>query len=1033
MIIWCVEHRQIVMVICGFLCLAGILIYPQMERQENPDVVSPMATVKCVYPGANPEDIEKLVVKPLETHINEIPEIKTLESYALDSAGLIKVRLEDLSDGRIKEVWQELKDKVDEAEPELPADAWEPEVNTNYTETYGLILGLTGAGYRYFDLKKVAGALEDRLTAVSGVKAVDIDGQVDEEIEIALDMTKLEQYRIAPATIVKALKARNINIPGGHLEIGRLKVPVQTSGEFETVAEIEDTVIGLSDRGNPIYLKDLAKVVRTEAKSDIFIQLDGRRAVAIGVKYAEGNNVLQIRERLEDILTEFKQNELYEGMQLAVVADQARFVKESMSLFESNLISAIILVVVVILLAMGMRSSLVVSSTIPLVIMAVFIYMHLSGIQLHQVSIASLIISLSLMVANGIVANDSIYLYLQKGMDRKTACVRGVSEVQIAILTSTLTSIASFLPLAMMQGVAGKFVKSLPVVVSVALFSSYAFSLSMVPALAYSMLKVKETAKKTTWSGRIEQVLRLDLAAGWLRRNYRNWLTISLNRPRLILAIALLSLTGSLLVVPSLGMQLFPYVERDQYVIDLDLQEGSTASATAAVVEQISRALLQEKTVSQVMAKVGEGPLKFYVTFMPNTISSNKAQLIVNGDRRAIGRLQQTLDQSVSGARINVKSLEIAVPVDFPIQVRIAGKDIAILKRIAADIKTRLDAVPGVKNLQDTYGLDSYKLKIQVNEAKANLVGLTNYDIATTVRMAINGLEITTLKQKNIDEDDIPVVIKIPEDEKRHKEIIDNLFFTSQFTGENIPIHQIATIQNEFALNRIVRRDLKRTITVGMFVQDGYNEHNLQRQVQKALANYELPEGYTLEFGGANEERSEAFSSMIVPSILAIAIIYLILVFQFGNLVEPLIIMGTIPLSFIGVIWGLKLTGYPVGFMALLGAISLMGVVVNNGIVLLDYIKILHKEGTPLYEAVVEGCVTRLRPILIGMITTVISLLPLGLSGGSLWAPMAYSIVFGMLISSVLTMIVIPVSFYVLNGNRYAEEFSRVSERGRLG
>jgi multidrug efflux pump subunit AcrB len=1022
MIRWCVKHRDIVLLICGFIFLGGLLIYPQMEREENPDVVSPMATVKCIYPGANPEDIEKLVVKPLEDQIKEITEIKTLESYAMDSVGFLKVKLKDLSDERIQEVWQKLQDKVDDAEPDLPGEALKPEVNTEYAESYGLMAGLSGDRYGYSILKKLAKKLKDRLQDDPEIKVVDLDGTVDDEIDILLDMTKLEQYQLAPTTIVKLLKARNVSIPGGNLEVGRLKIPIQTSGEYQNIDQIRDTVVGVSASGNPICLRDVAAIIRTEAKSDIVARLNKRKAVMIGVKYVDGTNVLRVRRRLTKIFNEFKKNELYEGMQLTVVTDQAKYIQESMSLFENNLLSAILLVVAVILLTMGWRSAIVVSTTIPVVIMSVFIYMQLFGIELHQVSIGSLIISLSLLVANGIVANDSIYLYLQKGSDRETACVRGVNEVQIAILTSTLTSIASFLPLAMMEGVAGKFVKSLPVLVSVALTSSYLFALTMVPATAFSILKVNEPKKQNALLIRIQRFLKMDRTVGRLKTMYQALLTKCLKRPQLVMLTGLLALAVSLAVVPSLELQLFPKVERDQYIVDIDLRDGSTATATEQLTQKVAAILLHDPSVQLVMAKVGEGPLKFYTTFIPNSISSNKAQLIVNGDRRAISRLQATLDRRIADARITVRQLELGLIVDFPVMLRISGENVTTLQRIAADLKKRIDDVPGVKNLQDNYGLDSYKLKINVNEAKANLVGLTNYDIAATTRMAINGLEITKLKQKNIDEDDLPVVIKIPEGEKHQKEIVDHLFFTSQLTGANIPISQVATVKNEFALNRIVRRDLKRTITVGMYLQDGYKSNGLQKRLEKVLKHYRLPQGYQLEFGGDSEERSSAFLSMVVPAILAVGIIYLILVFQFGNLLDPLIIMGTIPLSFIGVIWGLKLTGYPIGFMALLGSVSLMGVVVNNGIVLLDYIKILYGEGAELLQAVVEGCLTRMRPIIIGMVTTVISLIPLGLSGGSLWAPLAYSIIFGMLVSSVLTMIVIPVAFYGLKRKQYASQ-----------
>ncbi len=918
MIKWSVNHRSIVMMICFFVLLSGILLYGDMERQENPNVVAPEALVKCVYPGASPEDIEKLIVKPMETKIKEISEIKRIKSYCRDSIGVLRITLEDISDSKVDKVWEELKDDIDEVKKDLPSEAWEPEVDTDMTETFGLLIALSGDSYSYKNLKDVSEDLKERLEADPGVKGVEIDGEINEEININIDMVKLQQYKISPTFIIQALKARNVNIPGGNLEIGNIKVPVQTTGEYKDIEEIMDTVIEVSESGNPIYLRDVADITKAEEKKEEYITLNNEKALVIGVKYVDGMNMVKVGKRLNKIVDDFKP-QLYEGMELSVITDQATYVEEAIALFEDNLISAIFLVVLVILVTMGIRSSIVVSSSIPLVIMSVFVFMKLFGIELHQVSIASLIISLSLLVANGIVANDSIYLYLQKGFDRETACVRGVNEVKVAILTSTLTSIASFLPLAMMQGVAGKFTRTLPILVSVALFSSYIFSLTMVPAMGYTILRVKgEGRSKKSIIKKLEDTLGIDRFGNWILKVYKNILSGALQKPKTVILIALAAFIGSLAVVPSLGVQLFPYVERDQYVIDVDVQDGSTAARTGEIVEEIGDILLENDSVDTFMTKVGDGPLKYYVTFMPITKSSNKAQFIVNGKKDDIRDIQRTLDEKITGARINIKRLENAYPVDFPIEVRVSGEDISELKRIANDIKGTMDKIQGGKNVQDNFGFDSYKLKIDVNDVKANLVGVTNYDIAATVRMAINGYEITKLKQENIDDDDIPVIIKIPDSNKHSKEILDKIFFTSRITGENVPINQIASIENEFSGNTIMRRDTKRTISIGMFVREGYNTAKLHEEVEKALSEYELPDGYSMVVGGADEERNEAFSSMVIPSIIAIAIIYLILVIQFGDLREPLIIMGTIPLSFIGVIWGLKLTGYPVGFMALL-------------------------------------------------------------------------------------------------------------------
>lgn len=1024
---WSVKHRSIVLLLSIIILIAGGFLYVVMERQENPTVASPIAVIKCIYPGASPEDVEKLIIKPIENQIDEIPEIKRLESFSMDSVGVVKVTLKDISDSEIDKVWDDIKDDLDTVKSELPSDAQEPEMETDFTSSYGMILGLSAKDYTYEDLKTVATKLKDQLKEDPGVKAVDIDGEINQEIDINLDMVKLKQYGISPTTIGTALKARNINIPGGSLDIDQTKIPVEISGEYEDVEEIKNTIVDVNrETGAPVYLKNLAEVVQTEEKREVFTSMNHGRSLLINIKYMDEQNMVAIDQRLEKIIDDFKAKDLYANMELVTLTNQADFVKSAISLFESNLISAIILVVIVVIIFMGLRSAIVVSFPIPLVMALVFIYMYLTKIPLHQVSIASLIISLSLLVANGIVANDSMYLYLERRTDRFTACTKGVDEVKIAILTSTLTSIASFLPLAMMQGVAGKFVKSLPILVSIALFGSYITALTVVPSIGNHILKVKEkdtNSKKIM--NKVKKLLRTEKIGTCFMNFYGNCLKIALKIPRMIISVFIALLIGSLAIVPSLDMQLFPPVERDQYTIDVTVQDGSDAQKTERIVNQIADILDKEPSVTSYAYKVGDGFPKYYVTFVSNDPASNKAQFLVNGSQNQINNLQRLFYKNIPGASINIRKLEIAVPVTYPIQVRVSGENINQLRKIAEEIKDKIYDVEGSKNIEDDYGYNSYKLKIKVNEEKANLVGITNYDIASTVRMAVNGLEISQMKQKDIEKDSLPIIIKIPEEQKNDRDILDNIFLTSQITNENVLLNQIASIETQTSLNKIVRRDSQRTITIGMFVENGYNTNRVMREVENRLADYSLPDGYTIHFGGESEERNDAFSSMKIPTVLAIVIIYLILVFQFGDLKKPLIIMGTIPLSFIGIIWGLKLTGYPIGFMALLGAISLMGVVVNNGIVLLDYIKLLVKDYDDTKEAIVEACKTRLRPIMIGMVTTVISLLPLAQSGGMLWAPMATSIIAGMLISSVLTLIVIPCAYFIIEGKKNRQVISK--------
>lgn len=1009
---WCIEHRSIIAVLSIFIFLSGAYVYVNMERQENPNVVSPGAIIKTIYPGATPEDVEKFIVKPLEDKISEITDIKLMTSYSLDNAGVITVRLEDLSDEDISETWNLLRSKIDEAD--LPDQAWDPEIDTDLVETYGMLIGLEGEGYENKQLKAIADDLQEKLEKIDGVAQVDIDGHIEDEIHVNLDLLRMKNLGISNERIGTVLKASNVNIPGGSLDLRENKVSVSTTGEYKNIRDIENTIVSMSEEGNIIYLKDLAEIVQVEGERDIFVSSNGNKALLLSLKYSEGENIVKIGEEVRGLLYEYEKT-LADDMNISIITDQAEYVDDSIKLFESNLLSAIVLVVVVILISMGWRSALVVSSAIPITVMTTFVFMRLSGIILHQVSISSLIVCLGLLVANAIVANDNMDVHLSRGMDKKEAIVSGIKEVNIPILASTLTTVASFLPLLLMEGVAGKFIKTLPIMVTVALMSSYFLSLTVVPTMGYTFLKEEKKKEDEKKEGILDKI------GNFFIKQYEFVLKIAIRIPVMTITASILLLALSTTIIPSLGLQLFPFVERDQYVIDVSLVEGTSAEKTHEIISQIEEILGADPTVDTYLSKVGDGIPKFYTSFFPNQIASNKGQFIVNGEIAGMRDLQNKLEENIIGARIEVKQLENAIPVGLPVQVRVSGEDVDTLVRTANDIKDILYTIEEGEHVQDDFGTEVLKMVVDVNRDKASMVGITNYDVAGTVRMAINGIEVTKMRPDDSD-DDLPIILKIPTEEKSSVQVLENIFITSQITGKNVPIQQIADINNEFSISRILRRDRDRTITVGLYPKDGYTAAEVLDIVEEKMADFEIPQGYQLEYGGESEDRTEAFESLIGPSILAIALIYLILMFQFMDLVQPLIIMGTIPLSFIGVIWGLKITGYPLGFMALMGTVSLMGIVVNNGIVLLDYINILSRSGMELKSAVIEACVTRLRPIVIGMVTTVIGLVPMGLIGGSLWAPLAYAIIFGLLVSSVLTMLVIPAAFVV---------YKRTAEKGR--
>lgn len=1022
---WCIEHKSIIAVLSIFIVVLGGILYTRMERQENPEVVSPGATVKTIYPGATPEDIERLIVKPLEDKINEVSHIKLMESHSLDNVGVIVVRLEDITDKQIDEAWSDLKDKVDEAE--LPEGALEPDVDTGLTESYGMLFTISGENYEYSDFKKIADDMQEELERLDGIAAVDIDGHIPDEIHINLDLLRMKHFKIPMNNIATMLKARNINIPGGSLKLNKSNIPISTTGEYENIEDVKNTIVGMGESGNIIYLKDIAEIEKSEGERDVFVNSNGEKSLLLTIKYSTGENIVKISEGVDEILDKYEKT-MPNGMNLRVITDQSQYVNEAIRDFEGNLLSAIFLVILIVLITMGSRSALVVSSSIPLTVATTFVFMGVFGIVLHQVSIASLIVCLGLLVANAIVANDNMYLQLSQGNTRKQGIIDGIKEVRIPILTSTLTTIASFLPLTMMKGVAGKFVKDLPIMVTIALASSYLISLTVVPAMGYKFLEENGQDEKGKKNKRNRKIKKLTKKLADVFNNlYKNLLMGVLKKPKTTIFAAIAALGLSSLLIPSLGLQLFPFVERDQYVVDVTLMEGTTVEQTREVVSDIEQILLDDPSVDTFLSKVGDGIPKFYTSFFGNQIASNKGQFVVNGKINNIKNIQAKLDKEIQGARIEVKQLENAVPIDLPVQVRISGKDVDVLKELAIQVKDVLYTIEEGQHVQDNFGTKTMKLNIDVNQDKASMVGLTNYDISSTVRMAVNGLEMTKLRPKYQD-DDIPVMLRVPEKDKKNAQNLNNIFITSQVTGENIPINQIAEVKSEFSLNKILRRNRQRTITVGFHPKSGNTAAEVLEIMEEEMEGFEVPEGYSYEFGGESEDRLEAFESLIGPFFLAAALIYLILMFQFFDLKQPLIIMGTIPLSFIGVIWGLKITGYPLGFMAMMGAVSLMGIVVNNGIVLLDYINVLKRQGLESIEAVTQASTARLRPIMVGMVTTVIGLVPMGLRGGSLWAPMAYTIIFGLLVSSVLTVIVIPASYIAFEGKNEEKKSGEIAK-----
>ncbi|MDR1069984.1 MAG: efflux RND transporter permease subunit [Gracilibacteraceae bacterium] len=1006
MIKWCVRHKSMVALISAMMLIGGALSFLLLSRQENPSVTAPAAVVSCIYPGATPADVEKSVARPLEKELAALRGLKHVQSVAMPNVCLITVYIQDMSDSEIKEKYAEIKDCVSRAETRLPAEAEKPVINTDLASAYGLILTLSSPALPAADLRAAALDIESALKRIPGVTAADITGALEEEIVVSLDMAKIEQYALAPARLSQAVAAGNISLPAGSLDLAERYVPVRLNGEYESVADLREAVVAVSaETGLPVRLRDVAAIDRGERGERVRAFAGRTPGVLIGVKYAEDGNIVDIGRRVR-AETERLAASAPPGVTLTVLTDQAIFTEEAITSFLQNFLAAVLLVVIVVGLVMGLRSAVIVSLPIALVVAAVLAAMYFFRIPLHQVSVASLIISLSLLVANGVVANDNIYLFMEEGRDPFTAATEGARQVAVPILTSTLTTVASFLPLALMQGVAGKFAYSLPILVTVALLVSLLTALTVVPACGHKYLKPPAAggAAQTGGHGAIKRFTRF----------YARWLDLALDHPGRAISLFAAALALTLFLLPGLNVQVFPPLEREQYAMEMTAPADYTPEATQALAARVADLLAAEESVQDFAYVTGSGFPKYNMTFPPARQGAHKAEFLINGGRSQAESVAGRVALSLPDAVTRVKFLEFNMPQDYPIAVRVTGADIPTLRRIAEEMEGLTDPLASVGRTEIDYGQDSYELSLTVNAEKAAAVGVSTYDIAAVLRMAVNGAEATRLKEDDLRLDSVPVILRLPEARLNVREGLDQIFITSGATGARVPLRQLVRTETSTALNQIVRRDFERTITIGVFPAPGAGIPKVIADCRQAFDAVTLPAGYSFAIGGENEFTSETLGSMVMPAVLAVLIIYLILALQFGDLIGPLIIMGTIPLSFIGIICGLRLFGYPIGFMALLGGVSLMGVVVNNGIVLLSYVKDKERDGAGLREAVFTAGVTRLRPIMIGMVTTVISLIPMMLAGGTLWAPLATTVITGMLVSTLATMIVIPCLYLLI-------------------
>ncbi len=985
----------ILMIAIGF----GVYNYIVSPRQETPEIVAPVALVSVVYPGASPEDIEGLVTSKIEDELSELEGYDYSYSFSSNSIGVIIVRL--VYDSDIKGTWDDLRQRMIDLQAELPSECETISVNTDLTDTAGMLISMSSDTYSYDQLEAYANNFRKELGRIDGVSRMDIVGKQEKELVVEVDYEKLNRYHLSYNDFVNLIRSQNIEIPSGTVGQGKDKINVKVSGLFEDIEDVENIVIAVSEENGSIArLKDVATVKLKLADANYKIIHDDNQAILLSVYFQDNKNVVSIGKEVDKTIKELKEK-LPEDIVFTTILDQPKTVDESVKNFAKNLVQGVIFVIIVVFIGMGLRNAIIVSTAIPASILITFALMKVVDIKIHQISIAALIVALGMLVDNAIVVSDAIQVRLDNGEERLMACLNGVKEVAIPVLTSTLTTVAAFLPLLLLNSIAGEYISSLPLIVMISLAVSYLIAIFVTPTMAFIFFKKRDDKNRI----------------GLFKRLFDRFLIVGLKLKWLIVVMMICILGITVYLGFELGLQFFPFADTDMLYIEIKSEQPSNFSATEDLVDKVIEVIHDEDIVDNYTVAIGDGLPKFYQTMPVPTPSRDYAQMMVIIDleklasqidyknmTQYIDYLQAEMDKNVYGGSVTVKQLEQGEPIGAPVVVRISGDDLDAQGKFANEVVDILKEIPGTVNVESDFGEYSYEFYVDVDDYEAGYYGISKYDIQNEVSIALYGRN-AGVYNKDSHEYDIRVVSNIED-----KDSLDNLGIKSTAAPTKVLLKSIADIKTSSSLPVIKKYDRALTVRVFSNVKYGYSPVEIQSELDRKLQG-KVPSMMEITFDGEKQKIQENFGDVGESAVIALVLVYLILLIQFNSFKQPLVILLTIPLSTFGSIMGLTLSGQSLSFTGILGIVSLLGIVVNNAIVLVDFINTERSEGKSIEVACKDAVNKRFRPIMLSTITTVIGLTPLIYSGSELFVPMAISLMSGLMISTIFTLIVIPVVY----------------------
>lgn len=989
-----IQFKQLVFYVLFIVFIGGIYSFVVLPKQEAPDLVAPVARITAIYPGASQEDVERFVTSKVEESLMNMDEYDYSFSYTYNSISTIIVFMKYGIDSET--TWNNLRRDLGELQKELPEEVMSLQIDTDLVQTAGMIISLTGENYDYDMLSLYGRKISEELKAVEGVTKFEMIGEVGKEVKVTVDESSMNRLGLSYEELSRIIKAQNLEIPSGTVNTDQGNIPLRIKGSFNSLDDIRNIILNVStDNYSVLKLKDIASVeFVSEDASRIFLR-DGQKAVLLIGYFEDNKNVMDVGKDVRKSIDDIKIN-LPDTLKFEEVVFQPTEVERSINSFIMNLIIGILLVIVVVFIGMGFRNAIVVSFAIPSSILATLLVMPIIGVKIHSISITAFIVALGMLVDNAIVVSDSIQLKIDSGLEKMEACVVGTGEVIISILTSTLTTVAAFSPLMLLNSIAGDYVKSLPQIVIVSLTASFLFAFLVTPCFAYVFFKPSKVRSKKTK----KTIMQFLLEYG-MRHKIISFIT----------GIIIIALFGSTFLF--LNIIFFPKADKTVVYIDITAEKNIDTDYTKQVTDQIEVLLQGTKGVTHYTTAIGGSLPKFYDTMGVYPEIPGNAQILVDLDLSQsefvkntdfVNALQKKIDEGLLSGKATVKELEYAEPISAPIYIRVSGQDQDALWQKVREMEDLLSQVPGAIHVRTDYDPFVYEYEISLNEERLSFYGLMKYDVLNEVSIALRGRDVSVYRNQG---EEYTILLQ---SDMTSTDDIENLMIKSTATGSKHLLKDLGSVQLVKIKPTVRKYNGVNTIILMSDIDKGYDSGSVEKAFKAKVASISL-ENIKIIYDGESSKIFQYFGNLGFTAVFAIVMIFTILLFQFKNFRQSLIILLSLPLSAAGAIFGLFMMDQPISFTGMLGIISLIGIVVNNAIVLMDFINMEREQGMTVDEAAVRASVVRFRPIILTTVTTVIGLLPLMFSTSELFKPMAVTLVFGLMVSTFLTLVFIPLTY----------------------